>query len=72
MFEKIITSNEIVPAASISEKELEGVVGGNSIDRFPQRNRPRLHVSASIAQGEINRNSTDDNLSDSGGDGIIA
>jgi hypothetical protein len=72
MFKKNITSSEIVPAASLSDKELEGVVGGNSIEKFPSPNRPKLHVPGSIAQGEINSNSTDDNLSDSGGDGIIS
>jgi hypothetical protein len=72
MSKKNLMSNETVPAASLNDKELEGVVGGNSIEKYPKANRPKLHVPGSIAQGEINSNSTDDNLSDSGGDGIIS
>jgi hypothetical protein len=55
----------------ISDKELEGAVGGNSIDKNPDPFRPKFQVPGSIAQGEINSNSTDDNLSDSGGGVIV-
>lgn len=58
----------------LAEEELDQVQGGNSISivtKMPGYQGPKLHAPGSIAQGEINSNSTDDNLSDSGG-GIIA
>jgi hypothetical protein len=54
----------------LTDQQLDGVQGGNSIDKFPSPRTPKFGPPGSIAQGEINSNSTDDNLPDSGG-GII-
>jgi len=57
----------------LADSELEGVQGGNSISiltKMPNYTGPKLHAPGSIAQGEINSDSTNDNLPDSGG-GII-
>ena len=56
--------------ATLDDRELEAVRGGNSISKFPNPRKPKFGPAGSIAQGEINSNSTDDNLPDSGG-GII-
>jgi hypothetical protein len=62
------------PAGELSDEQLGHAQGGNSISieaKMPDYTGPKLHAPGSIAQGEINSNSTDDNLSDSGG-GVIA
>ena len=47
----------------LTDKELAGAQGGNSIDRLhPSPRTPTFGPAASIAQGELNSNSTDDNL----------
>jgi len=57
------------PTNELTEDQLDKVAGGTQIS--PSYHGPKLHAPASIAQGEINSNSTDSNLPDSGGDGII-
>jgi len=54
----------------LTDEQLEGVNGGMMIPVLPKVTYPKLHAPSSIAQGEINSNSTDNNLPDSGG-GII-
>jgi hypothetical protein len=57
----------------LSDSELQGIAGGlfiSLVTKMPNYTGPKLHVPSSIAGGEINSNSTDNNLPDSGG-GII-
>jgi hypothetical protein len=65
---------EAQSAGELTFQELEGVQGGNSISiltKMPNYAGPKLHAPGSIAQGEINDNTTDDNLPDSGGGLIV-
>jgi hypothetical protein len=48
--------------AELTDEELRGVSGGNSIDKFPSIRTPKFGPPASISQGEVNSNQTDDNL----------
>jgi len=59
---------EPIPGA-LDDKELDGVQGGTAIPVTGPAIKPK--APGSIAQGEINSNSTDDNLPDSGGGVIV-
>jgi len=62
-------------SGQLTDHELEGVHGGRAISivsKLPGYTGPKAHVPGSVPQGEINSDSADDNLPDSGGDGIIA
>jgi hypothetical protein len=48
--------------AELTDEQLRGVSGGNSIDKIPNIRTPKFGPSASISQGEVNSNQTDDNL----------
>jgi hypothetical protein len=48
--------------AALTDEQLRGVSGGNSIDKIPNIRTPKFGPSASISQGEVNSNQTDDNL----------
>ncbi len=55
----------------LTDQQLEGVQGGNSISKFPSPRTPKFGPPSSIAGGEIETNSTDDNLPGNGG-GVIS
>ena len=46
----------------LTEDELALVVGGNRISLVPNPRQPKFGPPASIAQGEVNSNQTDNNL----------
>jgi len=46
----------------LTEEQLTGVSGGNSIDRIPNIRTPKFGPAASISQGEVNSDQTDNNL----------
>jgi hypothetical protein len=48
--------------AELSDEQLSGVSGGNSIDKVPNIRTPKFGPAASISQGEINSDQTDNNL----------
>ena len=48
--------------AELTDEQLRDVSGGNSIDKIPNIRTPKFGPSASISQGEVNSNQTDDNL----------
>jgi hypothetical protein len=52
------------PAADVelTDEQLRDVSGGNSIDKVPNPRAPKFGPAASISQGEINSNQTDNNL----------
>jgi hypothetical protein len=62
--------NDKLANGELSEEQLAKAAGGNRISLVPNPRQPKFGPAGSIAQGEINSNSTDDNLPDSGG-GII-
>ena len=47
---------------ALTDAQLSDVSGGNSIDKIPNIRTPKFGPSASISQGEVNSNQTDDNL----------
>jgi hypothetical protein len=47
---------------ALTDEQLQGVSGGNSIDKIPNIRTPKFGPSASISQGEVNSNQTDNNL----------
>lgn len=48
--------------AELTDEQLSGVSGGNSIDKVPNIRTPKFGPSASISQGEVNSDQTDNNL----------
>jgi hypothetical protein len=48
--------------AGLTDEQLRGVSGGNSIDKFPSIRTPKFGPAASISQGEVNSDQTDNNL----------
>jgi hypothetical protein len=46
----------------LTDHQLSGVSGGNSIDKIPNVRTPKFGPSASISQGEVNSDQTDNNL----------
>jgi hypothetical protein len=48
--------------AALTDEQLGTVSGGNSIDKVPNIRTPKFGPSASISQGEVNSNQTDNNL----------
>ena len=48
--------------AQLSDEQLSGVSGGNSIDKVPNIRTPKFGPAASISQGEVNSDQTDNNL----------
>lgn len=48
--------------AELTDDQLRGVSGGNSIDKIPNIRTPKFGPSASISQGEVNSDQTDNNL----------
>jgi hypothetical protein len=48
--------------ADLTDEQLGGVSGGNSIDKIPNIRTPKFGPSASISQGEVNSDQTDNNL----------
>lgn len=48
--------------AELTDEQLSGVNGGNSIDKVPNIRTPKFGPSASISQGEVNSDQTDNNL----------
>jgi hypothetical protein len=48
--------------AALNDEQLQGVTGGNSIDKIPNIRTPKIGPAASISQGEINSDQTDNNL----------
>jgi hypothetical protein len=52
------------PAAStgLTDEQLGDVAGGNSIDKVPNIRTPKIGPAASISQGEVNSDQTDNNL----------
>jgi hypothetical protein len=49
-------------APELTDEQLSGVSGGNSIDRIPNIRTPKFGPPGSISQGEVNSNQTDNNL----------
>jgi hypothetical protein len=49
-------------SADLTDEQLAGVSGGNSIDKIPNIRTPKFGPSASISQGEVNSDQTDNNL----------
>jgi hypothetical protein len=47
---------------ALTEEQLHGVSGGNSIAKVPNVRSPKFGPSASISQGEVNSDQTDNNL----------
>jgi hypothetical protein len=50
------------PGAELTDEQLRGVSGGNSIDKIPNIRTPKFGPAASISQGEVNSDQTDNNL----------
>jgi hypothetical protein len=48
--------------AELTDEHLSEVSGGNSIDKVPNIRTPKFGPSASISQGEVNSDQTDNNL----------
>lgn len=48
--------------AGLTDEELSNVSGGNSIDKVPNVRTPKFGPAASISQGEVNSDQTDNNL----------
>jgi hypothetical protein len=48
--------------AELTDEQLGGVSGGNSVDKVPNVRTPKFGPAASISQGEVNSNQTDNNL----------
>jgi hypothetical protein len=48
--------------AELTDEQLRGVSGGNSIDKIKNIRTPKFGPSASISQGEVNSDQTDNNL----------
>jgi hypothetical protein len=48
--------------AELTDEQLRGVSGGNSIDKFPSIRTPKFGPAGSISQGEVNSNQTENNL----------
>jgi hypothetical protein len=48
--------------AELTDEQLRGISGGNSIDKVPNIRTPKFGPAASISQGEVNSNQTDNNL----------
>jgi hypothetical protein len=48
--------------AALTDEQLQGVTGGNSIDKIPNIRTPKFGPAASISQGEVNSDQTDNNL----------
>jgi hypothetical protein len=48
--------------AELTDEQLRGVSGGNSIDKVPNIRTPKFGPAASISQGEVNSDQTDNNL----------
>jgi hypothetical protein len=46
----------------LTDEQLRGVSGGNSIDKIPNIRTPKFGPAASISQGEVNSDQTDNNL----------
>ena len=44
--------------AELTDEQLRGVSGGNSIDKVPNIRTPKFGPSASISQGEVDSNQT--------------
>ena len=58
-----IRSNTLARAdCELTDDQLSGVSGGNSISKFPSVRTPKFGPAPSIAQGEINSDQTDNNL----------
>ena len=47
---------------ALTDEQLQGVSGGNSIDKIPNIRTPKFGPAASISQGEVNSDQTDNNL----------
>jgi hypothetical protein len=47
---------------ALTDEQLKGVSGGNSIDKIPNIRTPKFGPAASISQGEVNSDQTDNNL----------
>jgi hypothetical protein len=47
--------------AELTDEQLGGVSGGNSIDKIPNIRTPKFGPAASISQGEVNSDQTDNN-----------
>ena len=48
--------------AALTDEQLQGVTGGNSIDKIPNIRTPKFGPAASISEGEVNSDQTDNNL----------
>ncbi|SIN98409.1 hypothetical protein SAMN05443247_01178 [Bradyrhizobium erythrophlei] len=46
----------------LTDEQLRGVSGGNSIEKIPNIRTPKFGPAASISQGEVNSDQTDNNL----------
>jgi hypothetical protein len=47
---------------ALTDEQLQGVTGGKSIDKIPNIRTPKFGPAASISQGEVNSDQTDNNL----------
>jgi hypothetical protein len=47
---------------ALTDEQLQNVTGGNSIDKIPNIRTPKVGPAASISQGEVNSDQTDNNL----------
>ena len=58
------TTEPEAPQAGVelTDEQLRGVSGGNSIDKVPNIRTPKFGPAASISQGEVNSDQTDNNL----------
>jgi hypothetical protein len=58
------TTKPDAPEAGVelTDEQLRGVSGGNSIDKIPNIRTPKFGPAASISQGEVNSDQTDNNL----------
>ena len=58
------TTKTDAPEAGVelTDEQLRGVSGGNSIDKIPNIRTPKFDPAASISQGEVNSDQTDNNL----------
>jgi hypothetical protein len=58
------TTKPDAPEAGVelTDEQLRGVSGGNSIDKVPNIRAPKFGPAASISQGEVNSDQTDNNL----------
>jgi hypothetical protein len=58
------TTTPDAPEANValSDEQLRAVSGGNQIDKIPNPRAPKFGPAASIAQGEVNSDQTDNNM----------